>query len=203
MAVRRSCISIAFCLVMVPTVAAADSPKASALSLFTSFKTICVDTSAVPYAANARAKEAGGKILPWPDGVIEPPPITGTIWENVLVGGSKFTVATGEYQGSWPPDWEGWADICAITGEVRDDESISSIRNWAGVAADPTSSSETYYFQIVGEHHLPLPDDLAQRHALEQRGKVWVLEVSSGPSPNVTWVHHLAPGERHQLPARE
>ncbi len=188
--------------------------SASALPLYTAFKTFCVDTGAVPQAVNAAVKNAGGKPHDPAGGSTEdgtlpgaPFPMTLSNWV-VTVSGHHMLVNSGTSLPSrqypfakFPPhDF----DSCDIQSFENEDASVTAIQKWVGMPpvrmAAPSDADEYspdlaqyhYVYQVVGSERMPMKDkELVE--AAEVEGRYWSLVLLSDPRGAAVHYMHILP----------
>jgi hypothetical protein len=173
--------------------------RAAEPPLFAAFKSLCVDTGAVPEAVGAAVKAAGGKASRPPTSTDRPIRMTAFFW-NVSIGGHDLMVSAIK---AHDPSPQGGNSVeCAIQSYQNEDGGLAKIRGWVGVPADRDgadgSSIQYFSFQQVGDKRTALSGDSNTDRRLQARGVLWQLMVASDPrSANVQLMHFLPARGRH------
>ena len=171
--------------------------------LFTAFKAVCVDASAVPEAVRKAVEAAGG--------VVKNPALPGsrgTRWD-LSFGGENLEVATFDVRrptSAKEPD----LDACSVMASSNDGTAlVEAIRNWTGVAsvaANPSANLggliwiEFNYQEIAGVR-MVLPSDSVALDMTKAEGYVRRVMLMWSPRVTVIELRHFLPAVRSE-PAR-
>jgi hypothetical protein len=156
------------------------------LPFFESFKTICVDTEGQRDAVEKAIEHAGGRLRQNKvDGIY----ITFRSWD-VTVAGHPMSVDYMMMRKGDPRDV-----ICSLASEHNEDDSISAIIKWVGVAPDTVNSAShhtarKFRYQQQGDSRLPWPTDKAVFGQMLRNGQLHTLRVSqysTSASVSIHW----------------
>ena len=164
--------------------------------VFTTFKTLCIDTGAVPEAVRKAVEAAGGKPeLP----LAAPTPgeaASLAVWD-VDLDGASYRVQFGDTQSPSDSSRGVESQTCNIDSATDDEAGIAEARRWVGVPPSHSFSDvmfiEVYDFQQNGPLREPLPADQRAFHSLELAGQVWALGLKRSPQGTSMMLAHSVP----------
>jgi hypothetical protein len=173
-------IAVALCVWVVAT---GNSPLSSeALPLFTSFKTLCIDTDAKPDAVEAAVVAKGGRPSPAELTIMMPGGYAQKFrsWTLVVNRRELKVFSHGDYvpEHRGRPAYE--TDDCSVQASHNDGPSVAATRAWVGVPPfHETDSVTAYFYDQFGSRRVPARHpDLATYMKAITAGNTYMLNIT-------------------------